>query len=128
MQGVTRRRLPLVAIGAALAVASAACGSDDAGDDARGAESGPGGGVVAVDIASFSFDPETVEVAAGTTVRWTNRDRAAHTVRDDSGLGIAESGRLEQGDAFEITYADAGTYPYLCGIHQYMTATVVVEG
>ena len=33
---------------------------------------------------------------------------------------------MSQGGTFAITYAQPGSYSYICGIHQYMTGTVEV--
>jgi plastocyanin len=74
-----------------------------------------------------AFDPEELTVAAGTTVTWTNDDEAEHAIQDDSELGADESPELSQDDTFELTYDEPGEYPYICGIHNYMTGTIVVE-
>lgn len=107
-----------------MALTLGACG-DDGGDtgspEASGGEAA-GGGVV---IDRFAFAPEEIEVAAGTTVTWTNEDSAAHTVEDVGGL-FAESESLAEGDEFSFRYPDPGEYPYICGIHTYMTGTVRV--
>ncbi|MGH9183089.1 MAG: cupredoxin domain-containing protein [Acidimicrobiales bacterium] len=97
-----------------VAVALAACGG--------------GGTADAVTIESFRFTPQEITVEPGTTVTWANQDQAEHTVLDRSGLGVEESEDLARGDTFSITYDRPGEYPYICGIHQYMTGTVVVAG
>jgi plastocyanin len=64
-------------------------------------------------------------VKAGTTVTWTNSDSAAHTVKSTDGA-FASSGTLNKGATYSITFANAGTFPYVCGIHSSMTGTVTV--
>jgi plastocyanin len=76
-------------------------------------------------IQGMSFTPATITVTAGTTITWTNKDGYAHTVTSDS--KIFDSGNLASGSTFSYTFATAGTYPYHCGIHTSMTATVVVN-
>lgn len=125
---ITRLLLPI----AAAALALSACG-DSSETAAAEFESAAGGneiaeGTVDVAIVNFVFEPRSTTVRAGSTVRWTNEDAAAHTVRDTSDLDAGESADLGEGDTFEITYDEPGTYTYICGIHQYMTGTVVVEG
>ncbi|MGH9135822.1 MAG: cupredoxin domain-containing protein [Acidimicrobiales bacterium] len=115
---MTTSRLPTVAWSAALAGLLGACG--DGGGGSAGSDA------PAVDIAAFAFEPQMLEVAAGTTVTWTNRDDVAHTVRDEGGLEVGESEPLAADGTFELTYDEPGSYPYICGIHQYMTGTVVV--
>ena len=85
--------------------------------------SGPG----AVAIAEFAFMPLPVTVPPGGTVTWTNNDDAPHSVSDASPMGTPESKSLNKGDTFSITYPQPGTYPYVCGIHNYMQGSVEVK-
>lgn len=119
-----------VILGALLLVG---CGSDDDGgavsDSTSETTSDAGAGDGAVAIASFTFKPKTVTVPAGTTVTWTNEDSANHTVTANKDSAVEfDSGDLGEGDTFEQTFDEAGTYAYFCNIHQYMTGEVVVEG
>ncbi|MEO6376169.1 MAG: plastocyanin/azurin family copper-binding protein [Acidimicrobiales bacterium] len=78
----------------------------------------------AVVIANFAYSPETLTVAAGAKVTFTNTDGAAHTATaDDKSF---DSGRLAQGQSFELTVVNSITY--YCTIHQYMTASIEVAG
>jgi len=88
----------------------------DSGDAAMGDS--------AVDIKGFAFSPASLEVAAGTTVTWTNSDSATHTVTADD--GSFDSGDLANGATFSFTFDTAGTFTYHCNIHPNMTATIVV--
>ncbi len=102
---------------AALAMLGA-CGDDDGGgSDATGPNQ--------VTIEDFSFQPERIEVDAGTEVTWTNEDDFAHTVtaRDDA----FESGELEGGDQFRQTFDEPSEFAYFCSIHNSMTGTVIVK-
>jgi len=79
---------------------------------------------VDVTIANFTFDPATLTIKVGTTVKWTNQDSVGHTVTaDDNSWG---SGNSNKGDSFSFTFAQAGTYPYHCGVHPSMQATITV--
>ena len=80
----------------------------------------------AVGIEGFAFAPATVEVKPGTTVVWTNLDGAAHSI-EDAGTLFEESDDLQEGDEFAFAYEEPGTYPYFCGIHQYMRGEIVVS-
>ena len=82
-------------------------------------------GAAAVKIEGFAFSPQTITVSIGTTVTWTNRDSATHTVAFDD--GSASSGRLAQGDQFERSFDKPGTFTYACSIHSAMKGTVVVQ-
>ncbi len=121
-----RPRLPLLFT---LALALAACG----GGDGDGEPTEPGGdasGAPAstneVTIDGFMFMPEEIEVTAGTTVTWTNQEAPEHSVQDEGDL-FGESEELGEGDSFSFTYDTPGEYPYVCGIHPYMTGTVTVS-
>jgi len=76
-----------------------------------------------VAIENFAFSPATITVKAGTTVTWTNRDSAAHTVKSDS----FTSPSLNQGETYSYTFNDTGSFAYTCGVHPAMKGTVVVE-
>ena len=113
-------------------VALGACGKNDKKDDSTAPPSstasaqGPLSGDAPVDITNFEFKPQKVVVKAGTKVTWTNRDTAIHDIKDTSPLATPQSKDLGKGDTFAITYAQPGTYSYICGIHQYMTGSVEV--
>jgi plastocyanin len=78
-----------------------------------------------VKIDNFSFGPQNLTVAAGTTVTWTNRDDIPHTVVSTD--GIFKSKVRDTDEKFSYTFAQPGTYPYFCSIHPKMTGTVVVH-
>jgi plastocyanin len=77
-----------------------------------------------VGIVNFAFSPATLTVPVGTTVTWTNRDQDAHNVVDRA--GTFRSPTLNPGDTYRYTFNQPGQYSYLCTIHPFMTATVVV--
>lgn len=124
-------------VGLSLVLALGACGGDDADTTAptttsmlsaapaATASSGRPAGAVA--IAGFAFMPSSVTVPPGGTVTWTNNDDAPHSVSDASPMATPESKSLNKGDTFSITYPQPGTYPYVCGIHNYMQGSVEVK-
>jgi len=67
---------------------------------------------VTVRIAS-SLSPKTVTVAPGTTVRWVNEDGDRHRMRSRSGPVEFDSGNLEPGESFSVTFTREGSYPYV---------------
>ena len=80
---------------------------------------------VAIDIDNFKFGIVSLEVAAGTTVTWTNRDDVPHTVV--SLKKVFKSPALDTGEHFSYTFMDAGTFDYYCSVHPRMTGTIVVK-
>ena len=89
-----------------------------------------GGGPVEpgeVRIEGFSFGPDAVTVEAGATVTWTNFDDTNHTVTQN-GNDLLDSPDLGNGDTYDVTFAEPGTYAYFCKFHPAMQATITVEG
>ena len=78
-----------------------------------------------VKIDNFSFGPETLTVAVGTTVTWTNRDDIPHTVVSTD--GVFKSKVRDTDEKFSYTFSSAGTYPYYCSVHPKMTGKIVVQ-
>ena len=79
-------------------------------------------------IYDYKFVPKTLTVAVGTTVRWLNRDIAPHTATHRSfDVEPFDTGTLGHLAAFSHTFKTAGSYDYLCVLHQGMTGTIVVQ-
>lgn len=78
-----------------------------------------------ITIQNFAYSPATVTVKAGTTLTWTNKDADPHTVTSMNG-GPLRSQPLNTGDTYRYTFTTPGRFEYLCTIHPFMTATVVV--
>jgi plastocyanin len=84
---------------------------------------------VSVNIQNFAFNPPNIVVPPGTTVTWVNNDRAPHTVTATDPAGAFDSGTLQPGQSFSVTFTQPGTtYAYYCAIHPSMTGTVTVTG
>ncbi len=83
-------------------------------------------GSMAVDIVDFAF-PETLEIAVGTTVTWTNQDSDRHTVTSNPNGDAFQSGTLNEGETFSYTFDEAGTFDYYCEFHAKMKGSVVVS-
>lgn len=75
-----------------------------------------------ITIQGFRFDPPILRVGVGTRVTASNRDGATHTWSGDGGRW--DSGSLEQGQSFTVTFDSAGTFTYRCRIHPSMTGSV----
>ena len=78
-----------------------------------------------VRIDNFSFNPPTITVRAGTTVRWVNHDDVPHTVTANDRRFASKS--LDTDDRFSQRFTATGTYPYFCAVHPHMTGQVVVK-
>ena len=79
-------------------------------------------------IQGMAFTPSTRTVTAGTTIKWTNKDNANHTVTSDVGSSETfDSGSLGKGETFTWQFNTAGTIHYHCTFHTGMKASVVVN-
>jgi plastocyanin len=80
---------------------------------------------VAARVSDFVFQPARLEIAAGTTILWSNNGQVAHTVTSRD--GSFDTGLIEPGESRAVTFSRAGTYPFRCTPHPFMTGTVVVR-
>ena len=79
----------------------------------------------AVTVADNSFSPESARIATGGTVTWTWAGANPHNVTFSTGT---DNSMTQSSGTFARTFADAGSYSYLCTIHgSSMSGTVVVE-
>jgi len=76
-------------------------------------------------VQDFLFRPARLEIAAGTTVVWINRGQVLHSVTAQD--GSFDSAPFESGERRAITFSRAGTFPFRCTPHPFMTGTVVVH-
>ena len=79
-----------------------------------------------VRMAGTRFEPTTLTIRVGDTVRWFNDDAIPHTVSATDGSW--DSGNLAPGQSFEHRFDTAGSYSYLCRYHPGMTGTIEVSG
>lgn len=78
-----------------------------------------------VTIKGFAFNPSTITIKVGESVKWVNEDSVVHTVSSDSGSEL-DSGDLSPGEEYSHTFTTPGTYAYHCNIHISMKGTVIV--
>jgi plastocyanin len=79
---------------------------------------------VPVSIVSRAYQPAELMVEAGQTVVWTNRGFGPHTVT--AAGGEFDSGRLNAGESFKVTFTTPGAFAYACTIHPSMHGKVSV--
>lgn len=78
-----------------------------------------------VHIDNFAFAPETLTIAPGTTVTWTNRDDIPHSIVESTGLFHSEA--FDTNGSYSYTFEKTGTYDYICGLHPHMMGKIVVK-
>lgn len=77
-----------------------------------------------VTIADFHFTASTTTVHLGDTVTWTNDGPSPHTATASD--GSFDTGTLRKGQSASHTFTHAGTFAYICKIHPFMHAMIVV--
>jgi plastocyanin len=117
-------RRALLAAGAALALVTPASAH-------------PGHGATPVNIGTFAFSPDTVNVTAGDVVFWTwkgpdtnhsvtGSGPGGKTFDSDPTHGPGQVPAHPIGDGFGEQFTQPGTYTYVCKNHDFMHGTVVV--
>jgi plastocyanin len=76
-------------------------------------------------VQDFIFRPGRLEIAAGTTIVWTNDGQVMHTVFAED--GSFDSGPIEPGERRGVTFARTGSFPFHCTPHPFMTGVIVVR-
>ena len=94
-----------------------------ASSSSSGGTAAPSSGkTVQITMKNIAFNPKTVTVKVGTTVKWVNEDSAPHNVTG----GPLHSPTIGNGGSFTYKATKAGTISYVCTIHPGMTATLNV--
>ena len=83
------------------------------------------GKTVEVAISNFTFTPNELTIAPGTTVKWVNRDDIPHLVAE-KGLAF-KSQALDTNDSFSFTFIKPGDVEYFCVLHPHMTGKITVK-
>ena len=76
------------------------------------------------------YDPDETHVQQGQIIEWTNNDSFAHTVTSSLDFGETfDSGLMNSGKKFLLDTTDLslGEYEYMCIVHPWMIAYLVVE-
>ncbi len=76
------------------------------------------------------YEPDVARVSQGHIIEWTNEDSVAHTVTSSVDFGETfDSGLMDGGATFTLDTSDLalGEYEYLCIVHPWMIATIVIE-
>ena len=81
-------------------------------------------GTTTVDINADAFNPDPLNIAPGTTVKFENKDTVAHTATADN--DVFDTNRLEPGESMEVYFEGAGTVTYHDDLHPDMKGTIVV--
>jgi plastocyanin len=97
----------------------------------------PSGPIFAIEILENSaqegnpdYSPDVAVVTQGYVIEWTNADTAAHTVTSAEDYGETfDSSLINAGGTYTLDTSDleVGKYEYLCIVHPWMVASIVIE-
>ncbi len=82
------------------------------------------------DTGLLQFDPSTITIKSGDTVKWVNNKLYPHNVAfEDSSIESHKQLVFSPGDSYETAFDTPGTYSYYCEPHRGagMVGTVIVE-
>ncbi|MEM8777546.1 MAG: plastocyanin [Cyanobacteria bacterium P01_G01_bin.49] len=82
------------------------------------------------DSGMLAFEPKTLEISSGDTVKWVNNKLAPHNVVVEDSTKLSHKGLVfSPGESFESTFNEPGEYTYYCEPHRGagMVGKVVVK-
>lgn len=81
--------------------------------------------IVEVGVYDNRFEPVSITVSAGTTVRWTNYWNDKNSVTSDAGLWDSQG--LNPGATTSYTFTQPGKYTYHSSLNGKMAGTIIVQ-
>lgn len=78
-----------------------------------------------VALSDFKYQPATVTITAGDSVRFVNKDQEAHTITAND--STFDSQGLDAGATWTHRFTKPGRYTYFCELHPYMKGVVIVR-
>src|SRR5579859_4378583 len=79
-----------------------------------------------VNIVDFAFNPSAVSIQPNDSVTWSWVGTFSHSSTSND-TNLWNSGIQGTGATFSHTFTSAGTFPYHCMVHPFMTAAVTVQ-
>ncbi|SFI40154.1 Plastocyanin [Collimonas sp. OK307] len=78
-----------------------------------------------ITIEGMKYSPEVIEVNAGDTIVWTNKDAFPHTVTAENHR--FDSKEIGSGRSWKFKASVRGVFPYICSFHPTMRGKLVVK-
>ena len=82
------------------------------------------------DIEDICYIPSNIVVEKGKSVTWVNEDSSFHSVTSGfygEPTELFDSGYLDPYQSYTLSFDEFGTYDYICTLHPWMKAQVIVE-
>jgi plastocyanin len=93
-------------------------------DETAASAASAGSTTAEVSVVDLDYEPRSISVDTGTTIRWVNNGDLPHTVT--AGNEVFDSGIMASGAMIEWTSSEPGTFEYFCTLHPSMVGTVIV--
>jgi plastocyanin len=77
-----------------------------------------------INIVDFAFSPNTATINVNESVTWTWVGAVDHSSTSDT--GVWDSGIFGTGHTFTRTFTSAGSFPFHCTVHPFMTGSITV--
>jgi plastocyanin len=121
--------LMLILVLAACSSSSSSSATSSASASATGSSASQKTGTTdTIVIKNFMFSPDSLTVAPGAAVTVKNEDSVTHTLTDKTDQSAFNTGPVGPNQTKTFKAPDkAGSYPFFCMIHQFMTGTLVVR-
>lgn len=92
---------------------------------ALGADAGVRPASHVIIIEGMKYSPEVIEVNAGDTIVWSNKDAFPHTVTAENHR--FDSKEIGSGRSWKFKATVRGVFPYICTFHPTMKGRLVVK-
>ena len=82
------------------------------------------------ELSDSCYVPSMITVNQGEKVTWSNEDVAFHSVTSGeygAPTNLFDSGHLDPGEKFSVSFDQKGEYDYFCTLHPWMKGRVIVE-
>ncbi|WP_173275103.1 plastocyanin/azurin family copper-binding protein [Paenibacillus sp. NEAU-GSW1] len=83
------------------------------------------GKVHVVEIKNFAFSPSKLEIKAGDSVKFINKDEVRHTATADD--DSFDTGLFGQDEEKVVVFSEEGEFAYYCAPHPAMLGTITVS-
>jgi plastocyanin len=80
-----------------------------------------------VDVSGVAYHPDSLIVAQGDTIVWTNHDIVPHTATSTTPGNSWDTGTMTGGQTGTVVLAHAGTFQYTCTFHPSMHGRLTVQ-
>jgi len=77
-----------------------------------------------INIINFAFSPSTATINVNDTVTWT---WVGSSHSSTSSTGLWDSGVFNAGHTFNRVFTSAGSFPFFCTVHTFMTGSINVQ-